>query len=182
MRLVLYGDFNCPYSYLASVRADVLAAAGVATIDWRAVEHDPEITVPTAPPDDDLALMLQREVDEVRGLLREGERLTIRVPPFQPNTAAACSLLAAATGADAHLLRRRIFEALWAHRVDIGTPELLADVTDHASPSADGEARVRRWRQEWHAVERPVVPMLVLPDGYLSRGLGALARLADLAS
>ena len=40
MKLVVYGDFNCPLSYLASVRVDAIHAAGLAAIDWRAVERD----------------------------------------------------------------------------------------------------------------------------------------------
>jgi 2-hydroxychromene-2-carboxylate isomerase len=43
--LVIYGDFNCPYSYLASQRADLLCRSGHAAVDWRAVEHDPGLTV-----------------------------------------------------------------------------------------------------------------------------------------
>ena len=39
-RVVVYGDFNCPWSYLASRRAAVLAEDGV-DVDWRAVEHEP---------------------------------------------------------------------------------------------------------------------------------------------
>jgi len=40
MTAVVYGDFNCPYSYLASQRADLLSRAGALMVDWRAVEHD----------------------------------------------------------------------------------------------------------------------------------------------
>jgi hypothetical protein len=40
MRLNIYGDFNCLYSYLASQRADRLARAGTVLAEWRAVEHD----------------------------------------------------------------------------------------------------------------------------------------------
>ena len=40
MRVIIYGDFNCPYSYLASQRADRLARAGTVLAEWRAVEHD----------------------------------------------------------------------------------------------------------------------------------------------
>ena len=43
MRLVVYGDFNCPFSALASARVAVLEDRGLAEIDWRGVEHAPEI-------------------------------------------------------------------------------------------------------------------------------------------
>ena len=44
--LTIYGDFNCPFSALASVRADVLLAADAYEIDWRAIQHD--TAIPTA--------------------------------------------------------------------------------------------------------------------------------------
>jgi hypothetical protein len=37
MQLIVYGDFNCPYSYLASQRVDELARLGQAEVEWRAV-------------------------------------------------------------------------------------------------------------------------------------------------
>jgi hypothetical protein len=44
------------------------------------------------------------------------------------------------------------------------------------------EIVARRWQDEFEALDRPVTPSMVLPDGYVSRGLGALARLADLVA
>jgi hypothetical protein len=38
LRLTIYGDFNCPFSALASARADVLLAADAYAIDWRAIQ------------------------------------------------------------------------------------------------------------------------------------------------
>lgn len=40
MKVIVYGDFNCPYCYLASQRSARLARDGMTEIDWRAVEHD----------------------------------------------------------------------------------------------------------------------------------------------
>lgn len=56
MELVVYGDFNCPYSCLASARADILVERGIAAVEWRAVEHDPSIPMPSEPVDGDLAV------------------------------------------------------------------------------------------------------------------------------
>jgi hypothetical protein len=41
-------------------------------------------------------------------------------------------------------------------------------------------AGARRWQDEFDALRRPITPTLVLPDGRLSHGVDALARLADL--
>ncbi len=43
VRLIIYGDFNCPFSALASARATELEARDLVEIEWRAVEHDPSI-------------------------------------------------------------------------------------------------------------------------------------------
>jgi hypothetical protein len=45
MHLIVYGDFNCPFSYLASQRVDELARLGQAEVEWRAVEHDPALAL-----------------------------------------------------------------------------------------------------------------------------------------
>jgi predicted DsbA family dithiol-disulfide isomerase len=180
MRIVIYGDFNCPYSCLASARADALVEAGAAEVDWRAVEHDPEIPRPSEPVEGELADMLDREVAEVRSMLQPGETFPIQRPPIHPNSAAATAAFAAASPAEAHQLRRELFEALWFDGRDIGQPSLIR--ATGGDGDADGEGRRAAWQGEWEGLERRVVPMLVLPDGYVSRGLGALARLADLAS
>jgi predicted DsbA family dithiol-disulfide isomerase len=184
MELVVYGDFNCPYSCLASARADVLVARGIAAVDWRAVEHDPAIPAPNEPVDGELASMLEREVAEVRGLLRPGEAFTIRRPSVHPNTGAAVAAFAASSPQQSPALRQRLFDALWRDGRDIGDEAVLRDLgAAHLAGHGDaGRDRVAAWREQWLGLDRHLVPMLVLPDGYVSRGLGALARLADLAA
>jgi predicted DsbA family dithiol-disulfide isomerase len=178
MKLVIYGDFNCPYSCLASARADGLLMRGLAEVEWRAVEHDPSIPAPSEVADDDLAAMLGREVAEVRGLLRAAEVFPIAPPPVHPNTATAVAAFAEASPVTSDGLRRRLFAGLWFDGRDIGDPTVVE--------ALGGElvrrpvSVVRDWRRMWLGLERPMVPMLVLPDGYVSRGLGALVRLADL--
>jgi predicted DsbA family dithiol-disulfide isomerase len=180
MRLVVFGDFNCPYSCLASTRADALVALGRAEVDWRAVEHDPAIPVPSEPVEGELAAMLDREVAEVRGLLAPGERFPIVRPPVHPNSGAAVAAFAAAPPDEADALRARLFGALWFEGRDTGDAAVVQELG--GEPGTTGNERASAWRAEWHGLERRLVPMLVLPDGYVSRGLGALARLAELTA
>lgn len=178
MKLVIYGDFNCPYSCLASARVDGLLERGLAEVEWRAVEHDPSIPAPSEVADGDVGALLAREVAEVRGLLRTAEVFPISPPPVHPNTATAVAAFADASPATSNGLRRRLFAALWFDGRDLGDPDVVealrGELVRRPVPVATD------WREAWLGLERPMVPMLVLPDGYVSRGLGALARLADL--
>jgi hypothetical protein len=82
------------------------------------------------------------------------------------------------TGDGADRLRARLFDALWVRDLDIGDAIVLRGL-DCPAPALTPTAE--QWRSEWLGFDRPVVPMLVLTDGTVSRGLGALKRLADFA-
>ena len=163
MALIVYGDFNCPYSALASERVDALLAAGH-EIEWRAVQHDTSMPARGVDMDGEAGAEMQREIDEVHALLRPGESFELRKPEVRPNTARASRVYAAEPVPE---VRRRWFDWAWARS---GEPDAIAE---------DGDAAAR-WQREWDATEKKMVPMLVLPDGYISRGLGALKRLADM--
>jgi len=176
MELVVYGSFNCPYSLLASMRVDRLGELGVADVEWRAVVHDPDIPIQGEPVLGELAALFDRELEEIRGLLRGEETYEATPPAVQPNTTLAVAGFSAMTGDDADRLRARLFDALWVRHLDIGDAHVLRGLVcpvPTLSPTAE------QWRSEWLGFDRPVVPMLVLPSGTMSRGLGALKRLAD---
>jgi predicted DsbA family dithiol-disulfide isomerase len=176
MDLRIYGDFNCPFSRLASRRAARLEAAGAAKVDWRAVEHDPAIPVPSEPVTGALAAALEGELDQIRGLLRPGEDPALRTPPRRPNTKAATAAYAACADDRRPGAREALFGALWTDGLDIGDAGVLAGL----GLTGSDPTLAATWRAEWLALERPIVPVMVLPDGTVSRGLGALRRLADL--
>jgi predicted DsbA family dithiol-disulfide isomerase len=177
VKLTIYGSFNCPYSYLASLRADRLAAAGAAEVEWRAVVHD--ATVPRAglPVTGQLAQMFDRELAQIRGLLKPGEAYPARRPARQPDTTPAVAAYSAAPADEGDRIRRAVYDAFWAQGLDIGDPAVLASLDCPADPPA---AVMDEWRENWLRLGGPGVPMLVLADGTVSRGLGALRRLADL--
>ncbi len=114
MRLIIYGDFNCPYSYLASQRADRLARAGTVQAEWRAVEHDQGLPVTGTRSEADRAAW-ESELAEVAALALPGEHAPQAPPPVVSNTGAAVAAYAeAVTDGVADELRRRLFRAIWA--------------------------------------------------------------------
>ena len=176
IRLTIYGDFNCPFSALASARADVLLAAGAHDIDWRAIQHDTTIPVDGEPVEGATADGLAAEVATILDLSERDLRLQLVVPPVRSNTAASCAAFAAA-GDERNELRRRFFAAVWAEGRNLGNPREL----ERLGALARDAAIAHQWQDEFEALPKPITPTLVLPDGYVSRGLGALSRLGELA-
>ena len=123
--IVIYGDFNCPYSYLASLRSDLFSAAGV-EIDWRAVEHASSLPVMGQRLDDAGQRKIADELDSVRQLLTPEEAFAAATPSTLPNTAAANAGYAEAVGSEVgDDVRRLLFDAYWGHGTDIGSVDVL---------------------------------------------------------
>lgn len=173
--LTIYGDFNCPYSYLASTRGARLEERGLVTIEWRAVEHAPSIPTEGHPVRGAIAAQLAREIDEVADLAGAALPLPIRAPRILPNTRAAALALASVDPLDAPALRRAIFTALWVEGRDIGDPAELAALT--GGREVHEPTLAPRWRSMWLGIDRPVVPLLMLTTGIVLRGIDALERL-----
>jgi hypothetical protein len=147
VNVIIYGDFNCPYSFLASRRADRLIRSGRAAIDWRAVEHDRWLPVTGARSDADRAAW-DRELAEVGALALPGERPPTAPPPVVSNTKAAVAAYAeAVTDGIQDELRRRLFHAIWAEG-------------RHISSAYD----VRRLITDLMWPADPVLPRLASPD------------------
>jgi predicted DsbA family dithiol-disulfide isomerase len=176
MDLVIYGDFNCPFSALASSRSARLEATGTVRVDWRAVAHDLRIPAQGEAVDAPSARAYEAELEQIRGLLLPDERLTMRVPAVRSSTRLPTDAYAAREPRARADIRLELFRAYWEGGMDVGDPLVLdAMGLDSVAPAVAAD-----WRSEWLAFDRPLVPMMRLPDGYVSRGLGALSRLAEL--
>ena len=199
---VLYGDFSCPWSYLAYRRLGRLGSTGAA-FEFRAVEHDPWRARPRTSAKESLACLTE-ELDRVTAQVLPGESLPLVVPRAVPLTRAAVSGYAEAFGAGvADLAAPRLFEAYWTRGTDLSSPatvrSLLADALMSGTSPSDPLRRwghavdvtggpmtttawrlVRRWRGEWTAMEKEVVPVLVLPDGEHVYGVDAVEHLGRL--
>lgn len=138
MRVIVYADFNCPYSYLASQRVDALVAAGRAEVEWRAVEHDPRLSMTGTPTGADPGRW-QRELAHVTALARPGEQPPAEIMPLISNTHAAVSGYAeAVTDGVPDQLRRALFDAIWVRHEHLSSAydvrPLIAGVTYPPQP------------------------------------------------
>lgn len=183
-RVSVYGDFNCPYSYLANQRVNSLADRGAVQADWRAVEHDPELPVAGIPTEPNEASWT-RELGEVTELAMQGERPPSAVPPTMSNTRAAIVAYArATTEQSSRATRARLFDAIWVQHCNISSEEqaqrVVSETTDEAAQPGAAASRAGQWQQEWRSLPSDVVPTLVDTDGTVHRGVAALTRLAEL--
>lgn len=184
-RMVLYLDFTCAWSYLASRRAAILQLSGGPAFDVRAVEHASRR--PGDPTSDSLT-RLRATTEQVAGHLLTGEELPYALAGFVPHTQAAVSGYAEAYGAGvASRVRHLLFEAFWLHAFDLGDPHLIRTLLVDAvrSGSSRSEALrewgyavdvtggpitttgwrlVRQWRAEWTGLGVGAVPLLLIED------------------
>lgn len=195
-RLVLYGDFNCPWSYLASRRAALLAETGT-EVDWRAVEHDAWRPRPFS----DSSLRFDAVRDELRRieeLLLPGELFPHALAGFVPFSRASVSAYAEAYGAGvAGLVRQLLFEAFWVHGTDLGDPKVVRTLLVDAIRSGHSASEplrewgyavdvtggpvttaawrlVGQWEAEWQQAPERMVPLLYVDDGPALAGAAAL--------
>jgi hypothetical protein len=195
--MIVYADFSCPYSYVASHRVDALAEVGV-RVQWRAIEREPSLPVSGRPLSGggELASQLSEP-------LRPGERPPWRMPGFVPNTEAAVSGYAEACGAGvAEQVRRVLFDAYWVHGADIGSAEVLRrllagpiqrghstsfplhDFGYAVSPSrgpitTKAWRRIRHWRAGWAALNLTRTPGLIADGGEILCGAAAVDYLGE---
>jgi len=122
MHLIVYGDFNCPYSYLASQRVDELVRLGEAEVEWRAVEHDPALALTGTPSSLDPERW-QRQLTELALLAGEDEQAPGDPPSLISNTGAAVAAYAeAVTDGVQDELRRSLFSEIWVNRRHLSSP------------------------------------------------------------
>lgn len=173
--VLIFGDFNCPFSAIASARAERIEHLGIGVVDWHAVEHAPAIAPAGEPVCCQVADDLGRELDQIRDLLTPSEPDLLRVPSVLPNTRAATSAYAATPPDQRSAVRQRLFAACWMDDTALSDEAVI----DELVGTARDDDQVARWRASWQSLPQQLVPVMVLPDGYVSRGLGALARLAE---
>lgn len=133
--LIVFGDFNCPYSYLANLRINALLDAGLTDVEFRAVEHDRRMAVTGAPADAERDRW-RRELADVAALALPGEQVPSAVPAVLSNTRAAVSAYAESLTDGVHrAMKDRLFDAIWVERRNISSAyEVRRIITDLMYP------------------------------------------------
>ena len=149
VKVIVYGDFNSLYCYLASQRADRLVREGKADVEWCAVEHRPRLPVTGAKPPPG-SVGAQDDLAEAAQLALPGEQLPAGPPAVISNTRAAVSAYAEAVadGIQARL-RPRLFELICpgtqheqrVRRAAGGRGPAVADRSDLSAPGQPRPAR-----------------------------------------
>jgi predicted DsbA family dithiol-disulfide isomerase len=174
MEVVLYTDLNCPFCYATEQRLEALDAQDL--VEWRGVEHEPDLPVPMDTADEELNAELADEVAQVRSRAPEVE---IAQPAGKANTAYALEFAAAAERTDperGRRVRRAIYRAFWADGEDISSPDVLAGIArdhglDHVEVQSEDKLRVTSWRLDWERSPLRGVPLLARSDGEVLYGL-----------
>ena len=177
-RLVIYGDFACPYSFVASVRAQRLVDSGRAEIEWRAVAADSAIRDFGHSVEGARASTIDLQVEEIQRLVHPDENIVIRTPRWLPDSAPAVLALASADPTDAARLRQALFLALWRDGRDISKAAELHRLGARLDPTA--QDRADHWHRMWRGIDSPVVPMAMLRTGGVLRRVDALQRLKSI--
>jgi predicted DsbA family dithiol-disulfide isomerase len=180
MRVTLFTDLNCPFCYSTEQRLEQLGVGG--RVAWLGVEHEPELPVPMARDDLEIAAELAEEVEAVRSRAPEVE---IAVPPGKANTAAALLATAAALRIDSGrgaAFREAVYRAYWRDGRDISDPAVLDALADDTGlpplqTRPEDALTVASWRVEWERSPLRGVPLLVREDGETIYGLKSVEAL-----
>jgi len=174
MRVTLFTDLNCPFCYSTEQRLERLGVSD--RVAWRGVEHEPELPVPMARDELEIAAELAEEVASVRSRAPE---VAIAVPPGKANTAAGLLAAAAALRVDPErgaAFRRLVYRAFWRDGRDISDPAVLDALADDIGlpplqTRPEDALTVASWRLEWERSPLRGVPLLVREDGETVYGL-----------
>lgn len=154
---------------------DRLVTSRAADVEWRAVVYDPGVAASGEPVTGALSNLFDRELEEIRRLLRGTETFEVTRPTTQSNTTSAVAEFSVLTGGDADRLRAALFDYLSMHDLNIGDESTLRELGLPLSPPSD---TMDRRRSEWLGFDHAHVPTIE-PDGTVSYGLHTLQYLAD---
>jgi predicted DsbA family dithiol-disulfide isomerase len=174
---VLYADFNCPFCYALHERLHACKVMG--RVEWRGVQHAPQLPIPMARWHGRMLEDLHHEVALVERL---APKLPIAIPEGKPNTKPAIQLAARVLEQDpvqGSELVTHLYRLFWRDGRDISDAALLGEALaerglDSHCPLEETAATTRildGWDDRWRGTGEGGVPLLVRSDGSMLAGL-----------
>lgn len=172
--IIVYGDFNCPFCYALEER--LVASDVVQRVEWRMVEHMPELAhAPEGAGPAELANLEQ----ELEAVAERAPDVKLGRPSFRPNSRLAIRAMAEACAIDpvrAWALRLSLFRALWRNGKNIADPEVVCGLVERAGlPPLEGSDEAvetaRRWTREWQDAKFDRIPVMISDVGTKLLGL-----------
>jgi 2-hydroxychromene-2-carboxylate isomerase len=179
-KVIVYGDLNCPFCYALEER--LLARKVQPQIEWRLVEHAPDLPFESAEAKAD---QLEELAREILGLAERAPEVEVEWPSFRPNSALAIKAVAEGLSIDprrAGTLRLLLFRALWREGRNIADPEVVAELVEHAGlpplrGTPEAGATAARWTLEWREARFERIPVMISDVGTKLLGLTPPRRL-----
>lgn len=148
---LVYADLNCPFCYALSEQLSALEFSD--RVDWRLVEHAPDISVFNTTPESQAEL-----ASEVFTVRSRAPNIQVSLPPVRSDSRFANLCVIAAREIDeikAHQLLRNLYRALWIDGKDLGSTAVIydciiaADLPGELSIEEHHESLLSQWQHEW---------------------------------
>jgi predicted DsbA family dithiol-disulfide isomerase len=178
--MVVYGDLNCPFCYVLEER--LVARDVVHQIEWRLVEHAPELPVELGGVS---GAQLEELGRELEALVERAPDVKLGRPAFRPNSGRAIRAMAEACSIDpprAWSLRLLLFRALWRHGRNIADPGVVEALVERAGlpplrDTPEAAEMARRWTREWRDAKYERIPVMISDVDTELLGLAPVQRL-----
>jgi predicted DsbA family dithiol-disulfide isomerase len=179
-KMIVYGDLNCPFCY--ALEEWLIVRKVQHHVEWRLVEHAPELP---HEPADAKAGELEVLVRELEDLSERAPDVMVGPPRFRPNSGLAIKAVAEAIAIDprrAWTLRLLLFRALWREGRNIADPGVVAELVEHAGlppvrGTTEATATALRWTLEWRDARFERIPVMISDVGTKLLGLVPPRRL-----
>jgi len=173
-KYIVYGDLNCPFCY--ALQEQLAHCDLLAQVDWRLIEHAPEIGVYGRNAESQAEL-----AGEVFTVRSRAPQVQLSLPPIRSDSRFAILCIIAAMEQDyskALQLRANLYRALWVRGLDIANTSVIYDcITEAGLPGELSieerhEEVLNHWQSEWeHGDFALRIPVVVAPDGRRMLGL-----------
>jgi 2-hydroxychromene-2-carboxylate isomerase len=173
---VVYGDFACPLSRMASDLVDALLERGFG-VEWRAVRHGGRHASGSRFVGMACVREGSRRRQRAHATVNSYGLVALRTArAFDVSLANAA--LASTEGDPAHALRGALFRAHWQDGRDLSDTGVVQSLAGH--PVRRLSMRAQQWQRAWEGFDDPAVPLVLLRTGYVFREADAIDELTAL--